>query len=457
MRVDTRANVGAYVSQMGAFVPTMAGTAMLPGVYAIPAAHARVRVITTNTAPVDAYRGAGRPEASYVIERLVDAAAAATGLAREEVRRRNFIPPEAMPFKTALGRTYDSGDFARLMDDAMRRAGWATIEDRRAEAASRGRLRGIGMSYYVEACGGGGDETAHVHLNKDGSVTVLIGTQSSGQGHETAYAQIAAAALGVAVERVRVVQGDTDVVPAGKGTGGSRSIPVGGASLSQAVDKGVETGKSIAARLLEVPVEDVSFDAGHFRARGTNAVRRLEDVAAAAFDPALTPDGQGIREQAAWAPPEATYPNGCHICEVEIDPETGESRIVAYTVVDDMGVVLNPLLLRGQIIGGIAQGVGQALLEEVVYDPESGQLVTGTMLDYAMPRADLLPDIDFSTVEIPCRTNLLGVKGAGEAGTIGAAPAVMSALLDALRPAGVDRLDMPATPLRVWRALRGTA
>jgi carbon-monoxide dehydrogenase large subunit len=457
MRVDTRANVGAYVSQMGAFVPTMAGTAMLPGVYAIPAAHARVRVITTNTAPVDAYRGAGRPEASYVIERLVDAAAAATGLAREEVRRRNFIPPEAMPFKTALGRTYDSGDFARLMDDAMRRAGWATIEDRRAEAASRGRLRGIGMSYYVEACGGGGDETAHVHLNKDGSVTVLIGTQSSGQGHETAYAQIAAAALGVAVERVRVVQGDTDVVPAGKGTGGSRSIPVGGASLSQAVDKVVETGKSIAARLLEVPVEDVSFDAGHFRARGTNAVRRLEDVAAAAFDPALTPDGQGIREQAAWAPPEATYPNGCHICEVEIDPETGESRIVAYTVVDDMGVVLNPLLLRGQIIGGIAQGVGQALLEEVVYDPESGQLVTGTMLDYAMPRADLLPDIDFSTVEIPCRTNLLGVKGAGEAGTIGAAPAVMSALLDALRPAGVDRLDMPATPLRVWRALRGTA
>ncbi|EKV32820.1 Aerobic-type carbon monoxide dehydrogenase [Caenispirillum salinarum AK4] len=457
MRVDTRANVGAYVSQMGAFVPTMAGTAMLPGVYTIPTAYARVRVMTTNTAPVDAYRGAGRPEASYVIERLADAAAEATGLPRDEIRRRNFIPSDAMPYKTALGRTYDSGEFARLMDEAMRRAGWAGFEDRRADAARRGRLRGIGMSYYVEACGGGGDETAHVHLDRRGNATVLIGSQSSGQGHETAYAQMVAAELGLPMDRIRVVQGDTQVVPTGKGTGGSRSLPVGGASLSQAVDKVVETGKAVAARLLEVPVDDVTFDAGTFRARGTNAVRSLAEVAAAAFDESPDADAPGIREQAAWTPPEATYPNGCHICEVEIDPETGQTCIVGYTVADDMGVVLNPMLLRGQIIGGIVQGAGQALLEEVVYDEDSGQLVTGTMLDYAMPRADLLPDIDFSTVEIPCRTNILGVKGAGEAGTIGAAPAVMNAVLDALRPAGVHDIQMPATPLKVWQALQAAA
>lgn len=454
IRVDIRANVGAYVSQYGAFVPTMAGSAMMTGVYAIPAAHVRVRCMVTNTAPVDAYRGAGRPEAAYVIERLVEATARRLGLPREEVRRRNFIPPEAMPYRTALGKTYDSGEFARLMDACMRRADWAGFESRRAEAQARGMLRGLGMSYYIEACGGGGDETAHLHLDADGSATVLIGTQSSGQGHETAYAQMVAAELGLPVERIRVVQGDTAVVPTGKGTGGSRSLPVGGASLSQAVDKVIATGKGIAARLLDVPAEDVSFDAGTFRARGTNQVKTLAEVAAAAFDPAVVPEATGLREQAAWTPPEATYPNGCHICEVEIDPGTGAVRVVGYWVVDDVGVVINPLLLKGQIIGGLCQGVGQALLEEVVYEPGTAQLLTGSLMDYALPRADLLPDIDFSTVEIPCRTNILGVKGAGEAGTIGSTPAAMSAVLDALAPLGVAHIDMPATPLKVWRAIR---
>lgn len=454
IRVAIDANVGAYVSQFGAFVPTMAGSGMLCGVYAIPAAHVRVRVMVTNTAPVDAYRGAGRPEAAYVIERLVDAVARRLDLPREEVRRRNFIPPEAMPYTTALGKTYDSGEFARLMDTCMARADWAGFEARRAEARARGRLRGLGMSYYVEACGGGGDETAHLHLDEKGDATVLIGTQSTGQGHATAYAQMVAAELGLPVERVTVVQGDTAVVPTGKGTGGSRSLPVGGASLSQAVDKVIAAGKAVAARLLEVPVEDVSFDDGTFRGRGTNGVRTLAEVAHAAFDPAVMPEATGLREQAAWTPPQATFPNGCHICEVEIDPGTGATSVVGYWVVDDVGVVINPMLLKGQIIGGLAQGVGQALLEEVVYDPDSAQLVTGSFMDYAMPRADLLPDIDFTTVEIPCRTNILGVKGAGEAGTIGATPAAMSAVLDALAPLGIMHLDMPATPLKVWRAIR---
>jgi len=445
LKVETFANLGAYVSQMGAFVPTMAGTAMLTGVYAIPCAHARVRCVVTNTAPTDAYRGAGRPEAAYLIERLIDTVARDLGLARDEVRRRNFIPPEAMPYRTALGKTYDSGEFARLMDESMRRADWAGFEARRTEAKARGKLRGIGMSYYVEVCGGGGDETAHVHLDAKGRALVLIGTQSTGQGHETAYGNMVSAELGIPLGDVRVIQGDTDVVPTGKGTGGSRSLPVGGASLSQAVDKVIARGKVVAAAEWGVEPDAVDFEDGRFRSRASNQLFTVAEVAALAG---------GIKEQAAWQPPEGTYPNGCHICELEIDPDTGETSIERYTVTDDVGVIVNPMLLRGQIVGGVAQSVGQALFELAAYDPESGQLLAGTFMDYAMPRADTLPHVDFATIEIPCKTNLLGVKGAGEAGTIGATPAVMNAVMDALAPSGVTHVDMPATPHRLWRLLQ---
>lgn len=454
LRVEILANVGAYVSQMGGFVPTLAGTAMLSGVYDIPAAFARVRVLATNTAPVDAYRGAGRPEAAYLIERLVDCAAFDTGIPRDEIRRRNFIPAAAMPYTTVLGNTYDSGDFGRLLSEALTRADWAGFEARRADSQARGKLRGLGLSYYVEIAGGGGDETATLKIAEDGHATVLIGSQSTGQGHETAYGQMVAEELGIPLENVRVIQGDTEIVPTGKGTGGSRSLPVGGASLSQAIDKVIGRGKEIAARLLQATPEEVSFDKGEFAAGNRHV--SLTEVARAAQAPEHVPEGgaPGLAETAAWQPPAGTFPNGAHLCEIEIDPDTGEHEILRYTVVDDVGVVVNPLLLRGQIVGGIAQGVGQALYEHCVYDRESGQLLTGTMMDYAMPRADVLPHVDFTNIEIPCATNLLGIKGAGEAGTIGAAPAALNAVLDALRPLGVRHIDMPATPQAVWQAIQ---
>ncbi len=445
IRTDTRANLGGYVSQYGAFVPTAAGTGMLPGVYGIQAMHARVRGVLTNTAPVDAYRGAGRPEACYVIERIVDKAARALGLAPDEFRRINFIPPEAMPHATPGGHTYDSGEFATNMDEAMRRADWAGFAARRAESEKAGRLRGIGMSYYVEACGGGGPESSEVQLLADGTARVLIGTQSSGQGHETAYAQMVAATLGLPPEKVQVIQGDTDVVKTGSGTGGSRSLPVGGAATAEASDKVAARLKAMAAKMLDAREDELDFADEALRVAGTNKFVSLADLARQAG---------GVVESSRFKPRGTTYPNGCHVCEVEIDPETGKVVIQRYTIVDDVGVVMNPLLLAGQVHGGTAQGIGQALMEEVVYDRDSGQLLSGTMMDYGFPHADDMPGFDFTTREVPCRTNPLGVKGAGEAGAIGAPPAVINAVVDALAPLGIDHVDMPATPLRVWELIR---
>lgn len=396
-----------------------------------------------------------------MLERLVDAAARATGLAPDEIRRRNVIPARALPKTTVLGCTYDSGDFAAILDRALVKADWAGFPARRVAADRAGRLRGIGLSYYVETCGGGGDETATLQVDSDGGVTVLIGTQSTGQGHETAYAQMVADALGVPLETIRVRQGDTDEVATGKGTGGSRSIPVGGASLAAATDDLIALARAVAARVLGADgPDDVEHDpdAGLFRRTGTNQAMPWAEVAAAALSPATLPDGAGrpgLRASHAWRPPAPTYPNGCHVCEVEIDPDTGQVRLERYTIVDDVGVVLNPLLLEGQIVGGAVQGIGQALMEQVVYDPDSGQVLTGTLQDYALPRAHDLPPIAFEAVEdYPCRTNPLGVKGAGEAGTVGAAPAVMNAVVNALAPLGIDHIDMPATPLRVWQAIQ---
>jgi carbon-monoxide dehydrogenase large subunit len=468
LRVRTTAAMGAYLNTFAPFVVTEAGAPMLAGVYATPAIHLAVEGSYTNTVPVDAYRGAGRPEAIYVIERLVDAAARECGLEADEIRRRNFISSADMPYETPLGKVYDSGEFARNMDDAMANAGWEGFAERREDARKRGRLRGIGMALYIESCGGGSEEEATIEFGEDGTVEVLVGTQSAGHGHETAYAQIAADALGVPFEAIRVHQGDTDRVPFGGGTGGSRSIPIGGAAVAATATAIVAKGKDIAARLLQASSADIEFFEGRFRVGADGRSLTIAEVAAAARDPENVPNTDTETETDTDAGPEArlwarerhnaetqTFPNGCHICEVEIDPDTGALEIVAFTVVDDFGNMINPALVGGQIHGGVVQGVGQALLEEVVYDNGSGQLLNASFMDYAMPRADDVPAIEVTYSPVPCTTNPLGVKGAGEAGAVGSAPAVINAVVNALEPLGVRHIDMPATPEKIWRAIQG--
>ena len=455
LRLDTIANLGAYLSQFGPYIPTAAGKGMHVGVYAIPVAYVEVKCVFTHTTPTDAYRGAGRPEAAYVIERLVDAAARATGLGPDEIRRRNFIPASAMPFKTSLGHTYDSGDFVRNMDDAMKDGDWTGFAARKAESAKRGKLRGIGMAYYIEVCGGEPNVPAILRFEPDETVTVIIGTQSNGQGHETAYSQIVADRLGIDFDKVIVKQGDTAMAPSGSFTGGSRSVPVGGVAAQQSADLAIEKGKPAAADLLEASAGDIEFREGRYHIAGTDRSVDIFKVAAAMREgKGVAPDAPKLLEASAdFKPAAGTYPNGCHIIEVEVDPDTGTTELVRYTVVDDFGTVVNPLMLAGQVHGGIGQGVGQALVEYTVYN-DDGQLVTGTFMDYAMPRADIIPHIDFRWNVIPCTTNPLGIKGAGEAGSIGAPPAVINAIIDALTPLGVTAIDMPATPLRVWNAIR---
>jgi carbon-monoxide dehydrogenase large subunit len=456
LSVDTLANMGAYLSNFAPEIPTASGGVMWSGVYQIPLIHNRVRGVYTHTVPVDAYRGAGRPEAAYALERLIDFAARRLGVAPDELRRRNFIQPAAMPYKTPLGLVYDSGDFGRNMADALAAADMAGFARRREEARARGRVRGEGYAVYIEQSGMAPDEFAELRFDPSGSLTLLMGTQASGQGHQTAYAQLAAERLGLPLDRIRVVQGDTDAVAFGHGTGGSRSLPVGGAALAHAADKLIAKGRHIAAHLLEAAEADVAFADGEFTIPGTDRRLGIEAVARAAFNPAqLPPDMEpGFAESGHFLPPSPTFPNGCHFCEVEIDPETGHIEIPRYLVVDDFGTVINPLLLRGQVQGGVAQGIGQAMIEHCVYDEESGQLVSGSLTDYALPRADDLPAIEFSYNVVPCRTNPLGLKGAGEAGAIGAPPAFVNAVLDALAEFGVTRLDMPLVPERVWRAIR---
>jgi carbon-monoxide dehydrogenase large subunit len=445
--VDLVANMGAYLSQFAPLIP-MLGAALSPGVYAIPTCHVRVRGVYTNTVPVDAYRGAGRPEAAYVIERLVDHAAREVGIAPDSLRRRNFIKPGAMPYQSATGQNYDSGNFAAHLKRAQELADWAGFAKRLRLSKKAGRLRGIGLSTYIEACGNAGAETATVKLEPDGSVTLPIGTQSTGQGHATAYAQLVADHLGLPPEKVTMLQGDTDRIKSGIGTGGSSSIPCGGASLAGAAEKLADNLKRLAAEALEAGVEDLEIAGGSVRVTGTDRV-----ISFAAL--AQRPDAKNLLTAAhAFTPPQATYPNGTHIAEVEIDPATGESRIASYVVVDDFGATLNPLLLAGQVHGGTAQGIGQVLMEHAVYDPDSGQLVTASLMDYPVPRADEVPAIDFETHNIRCKHNPLGVKGAGEAGAIGSCPAVMNAIVDALwRARSISHLDMPATPQRIWSAI----
>jgi carbon-monoxide dehydrogenase large subunit len=454
LKVDTVANLGAYLSNFAPFVATAAGVPMLVGCYAIPAAHVRVRGVFTNTTPVDAYRGAGRPEAIYAIERLVDAVARDLGLSPVEIRRRNFIPPQSMPYTTALGSTYDSGDFGRNLDDAVQLARLDEFAARREAARARGKLRGIGLSSYIERCAGTPGEEARLEVNGDGHVTLYIGTQSNGQGHETSFRQIISERLGVSFEEVTIVQGDTDRIATGGGTMGSRSVPVGGAAVSGAAFKVVEKAKQKAAEMFETAAVDVEFKDGTFRIVGTDRTLTFQDVARAA---APAGGGASFDEIDMFTPTTATFPNGTHVCEIEIDADTGILDVIDYTVVDDFGKAINPLLIAGQVHGGIAQGVGQALLERCVYEPESGQLLSASFMDYTLPRADDLPSIRLKLNEVPCTTNPLGIKGAGEAGAIGAPPAIMNAVVDALSQFGVRHVDMPVTSEQLWRLVSRTA
>jgi carbon-monoxide dehydrogenase large subunit len=445
--VDLVADMGAYLSCYAPFIPFI-GAGMSPGVYDIPACHVRLRGAFTHTVPVDAYRGAGRPEASYLIERLVDVAARETGVGPDVLRRKNFIKPAAMPYTTSTGKAYDSGDFADHLARAQALGGWADFEPRLQAAREAGRLRGIGIATYIEACGSNGPETAIARLDRDGGITVLIGTQSTGQGHRTAYAQLIAERLRLPPDHVRVVQGDTDLIMSGAGTGGSSSIPCGGVAVAGAAERLAERLTAMAANALEAAAGDLEFADGAVRVVGTDRAISFSDLAQRAARDVM-PKGEYD-----FAPQAATYPNGTHLAEVEIDPETGAVDLVDYVVVDDFGVTLNPLLLAGQVHGGAVQGIGQALMENMVYDGASGQPVSASLMDYALPRAGDVPAMRFETRNVPCRTNPLGVKGAGEAGAIGSCPAVMNAIHDALwRAYRIRHVDMPAIPEKLWAAI----
>ncbi|MEQ1890184.1 MAG: xanthine dehydrogenase family protein molybdopterin-binding subunit [Alphaproteobacteria bacterium] len=448
VRVHTTSNVGAYASVMGPGVSTIGAGGLQAGVYAIPVMYLNVTPAFTNTTPTDAYRGAGRPEAAYIIERLVDAAAREMGIAPDELRARNFIRADQMPYATAGGYTYDSGDFLPVMQDAKRLADWDGFAARRRERAARGELSGIGMAYYVERAGGPPIETARVDVLPDDTIQVFMGNQSNGMGHETVYAQIIADALGVPFDRIFVTSGDTNELPAGGLSGGSGSGLMGGGAANLAAQATIAKGKLIAAAQLEAAPVDIEYESGQFRIAGT-------DRSISLFDTARASGAQGLGANGEYHNTPFQFPNGCHICEVGVDPETGIIRVHNYTAVDDFGYVLNPLIVEGQVHGGIVQGLGQALGEHAVFDPDTGQMLSGSFLDYWMPRAEDMPGFNIAFRNAPCTTNEMGVKGCGEAGSTGAPPALMNAVLDAVAHLGIRHLDMPLTPFAMWRVLQG--
>jgi carbon-monoxide dehydrogenase large subunit len=454
LRVKTIATVGAYMSVFGPW-PAFANAGGLAGVYLTPAIFTEIQVTVTNTPTIGPYRGAGRPEASFCIELAIDLAARKLGIDRIELRRRNMIPPGKYPWKTPLTYVYDSGEFEAVLDKTVKAADVAGFAARKRASEARGRLRGLGISYTIEQSAGGFDEACQLRIDPSGGATLLIGTHSHGQGHETVFRQLLSDRLGLDFEDIRIVQGDTDQVAHGHGTFGSRSSGLGGAVIKLSADRVVEKAKQIAAHKLEAAAEDIEFKTGRFVVAGTDRAVAWKEVARLAYSPRLLPPGMetGLMAMASFTPPAPTFPNGCHICEVEIDPDTGVVRVDRYTVVDDVGTVMNPLLLKGQIHGGVVQGLGQILLENMQFDPESGQVLTGSLMDYALPRADDVPSIAVDSHPVPSPTNPLGIKGAGEAGTVGAMPCVHGAILDALAPLGIKWLDMPASPHRVWRAI----
>ena len=468
LHVSTLANMGAYLSTFSTSVPTYLYATLLAGVYTTPTVYAEVKSVFTNTVPVDAYRGAGRPEATFLLERLVDVAAQKLGMDKLEIRRKNFIPADAFPYQTPVALQYDSGDYQSTRVEALKTADWDGFEARRTAAAARGKLRGIGISTYIEACGiapsavagalgarAGLYEVGAIRVHPTGSVTVLTGTHSHGQGHETTLAQLVSDRFGVPLSQVDIVHGDTDKVPFGMGTYGSRSLAVGGSAMVKAMDKIVAKARRIAAHLMEASVEDVEFDRGTFRVAGTDKTKAWGEICLTAYVPHNYPIEEiepGLDETAFYDPKNFTYPGGCHICEVEIDPETGKTSVVNFTAVDDVGRVINPMIVEGQVQGGVAQGIGQALLETCSYDA-SGQLLSGSFMDYTMPRADDLAPVSVATHATLCTHNPLGVKGCGEVGAIGSPPAVINAVVDALRDYGVTHVEMPATPAKVWNII----
>lgn len=469
LRVRTLANMGAYLSTFAPAIPTYLHATLLSGPYVIPAIYAEVKAIFTNTVPVDAVRGAGRPEATYLLERLVDKAARELGIDRVEIRRRNLIQPDQFPYQTPVALEYDIGDYPATLNLALQAIDYDRFAERKAESEKRGKLRGFGISTYIEACGiapsalvgalGAGAglyEAATVRVHPTGSVTVFTGTHSHGQGHETTFAQLVNEKLGIPIENVEIVHGDTDRIPFGMGTYGSRSAAVGGSAIVKAIDKIVDKGKKIAAHLLEASVADVEFADGKYRVVGTDREKTFGEVAFTAYVPHNYPIDTvepGLEDSAFYDPKNFTFPAGCHAVEVEVDPETGVVEVVDVAIADDVGVIINPMIVDGQAHGGLAQGIGQALLEECVYDSD-GQLLSGSFMGYTMPRASDLPSFKVGNHVTACTHNPIGIKGVGEVGAIGVPPAVINAVLDALAPLGVTHIDMPATPEKVWRAIQ---
>ena len=452
MRVDALHGMGSHVFDASMVVPLFA-LKLAPGVYNIPAVHAVGRAVLTNTPPLQPYRGAGRPEASYLIEQLLDRAARTISVDPIELRRRNFIPASAMPHKIHSGVTYDSGDFTRVMDECLKLADWNGFPKRAAESKKNGKLRGRGIGYFVEEAAIFNDRMV-IRFDPSGTLMILAGTHSHGQGHQTVYAQMVHEWLGVPIESIGFIQGDTNEVAVGRGTYGSRSMHVGGNALKRAADAIIEKAKPMAAMMMEAAAGDIEFKNGSFHIVGTDRSLPLTAVAQSLHRPMFLPPQfeVGLEASGTAAAEPSNYPNGCHVCEVEIDPETGVVSLASYVSIGDVGKIVNSLLCKGQIHGGVAQGVGQALMESIVFDAD-GQLVTGSFQDYAMPRADDFPEMVSELTEVPATTNPLGIKGAGEAGATGAPPAVISAILDALRPLGIDHIDMPATPNRIWQAI----
>jgi len=469
LRVRTLANMGAYLSTFAPAIPTYLHATLLSGPYVIPAIYAEVKAIFTNTVPVDAVRGAGRPEATYLLERLVDKAARELGIDRVDIRRRNLIQPDQFPYQTPVALQYDVGDYPATLDLALQAIDYPRLAERKEASKACGKLRGFGISTYIEACGiapsalvgalgarAGLYEAASVRVHPTGSVTVFTGTHSHGQGHETTFAQLVVEKLGVSLDNVEVVHGDTDRIPFGMGTYGSRSAAVGGSAIYKAIDKIVDKGKKIAAHLLEASVADVEFSDGKYRVVGTDREKSFGEVAFAAYVPHNYPIDTvepGLEDSAFYDPKNFTFPGGCHIVEVEVDPETGVVEVTDVAIADDVGVIINPMIVDGQAHGGLAQGIGQALLEECVYDA-NGQLLSGSFMSYTMPRAADLPSFKVGNHVTACTHNPVGIKGVGEVGAIGVPPAVINAVIDALEPLGVTHIDMPATPEKVWRAIQ---
>lgn len=463
LKVKNVANMGAYLAPLAAYVPTQGGGRTMGTVYDIPAVHLNVHCVFTHTAPVEAYRGAGRPEAAYLTERLVETAARKMGISSDEIRRINFIAPESIPYTNFDNVVITSGNFAQTQALALQHAHWENFEERRHASQAQGKRRGRGIGYYIETSGAAFEEEARIRFDAAGKIQLIVGSHSHGQGHETVFSQILSDQLGVGFEEIQFMQGDTDFVKFGGVTGGSRTSQMGGMAVFNACQEVVQKGKTIAAHLLQAEEEAIIFAEGIFQKPATNPNETantisLKEVAKAAADSTNLPEGMeaGLDITHRYHRGEGyTIPNGCHVCEVEVDPETGIVEIVRYTTVDDCGKVLNPLIVQGQLHGGLVQGMGQALFEEAIYDPNSGQLLTGSLLDYCLPKAKHVPALNVHFNEVPDPNNALGVKGVGESGTCGAPPAVVHAVLDALKEFGVEDLPMPLTAERVWRAIHG--